>query len=238
MRVNHGACCAVRARSHACVWWRQQRLPLTCGAAPRDGIHSKELRDAVATDKGKAGIFYRSCMDTETIEKLGATPLEPYLEAIDAIKTHEDLIKVIAMLQKINVAAYWDWQVMADPTEPTRYVFAILDAGLTLPEPKMYTDDSPEFSHIRQQYTKVVENVLMLTGLTATQAKAAAADAISVETAIAKHTLPSHQLRTAKAKHYTMAELNKMAPGLVTTRVPWTCCRAVRAAVCACRVLW
>ena len=34
-------------------------------------------------------------------------------EAIDAIKTHEDLIKVIAMLQKINVAAYWDWQVMA-----------------------------------------------------------------------------------------------------------------------------
>jgi hypothetical protein len=33
-------------------------------------------------------------------------------EAIDAIKTHEDLIKVIAMLQKINVAAYWDWQVM------------------------------------------------------------------------------------------------------------------------------
>jgi len=34
-------------------------------------------------------------------------------EAIDAIKTHEDLIKVIAMLQKINVAAYWDWQVVA-----------------------------------------------------------------------------------------------------------------------------
>jgi putative endopeptidase len=118
------------------------------------------------------------------------------------------------MLQKINVAVYFDWQVMADPTEPTRYVFAVLDAGLTLPEPKMYTDDSPEFSHIRQQYTKVVENVLMLTGLTATQAKAAAADAISVETAIAKHTLPSHILRTAKAKHYTMAELDKIAPGL------------------------
>ena len=29
-------------------------------------------------------------------------------------------------------------QVMADPTEPTRYVFAVLDAGLTLPDPKMY----------------------------------------------------------------------------------------------------
>lgn len=182
-----------------------------------DGVEtriSKELRDAVANDKGKAGIFYRSCMDTRSINKLGATPLEPYLSAIDEIKTHADLINVIGMLQQISIAVYFDWQVMADPTEPTRYVFALLDAGLTLPEPRMYTDDSPEFSHIRHEYKKVVEQVLMLTGLTATQAKAAAADAISVETAIAKHTLPAHQLRTAKAKHYTMAELDKLAPGL------------------------
>jgi len=35
-----------------------------------------------------------------------------------------------------------------------------------------------------------------------------------VETAIAKHTLPSQQLRSAKAKHYTMTELDKIAPGL------------------------
>ena len=183
-------------------------------------------------------MFYRSCMDTSTIEKLGSTPLQPYLEAIDAIKTHDDLIDVIAMLQKINVAVYFDWQVMADPTEPTRYVFAILDAGLTLPEPKMYTDDSPEFTHIRQQYTKVVENVLMLTGLTAAQAKAAAADAISVETAIAKHTLPSHMLRTAKAKHYTMAELNKIAPGVVCPCVPWMAGLAVCHVVLVCEIWW
>jgi len=54
-----------------------------------DGVESrisKELKEAVAKDKGKAGIFYRSCMDTATIEKLGVTPLQPYLEAIDAIK--------------------------------------------------------------------------------------------------------------------------------------------------------
>jgi hypothetical protein len=106
-----------------------------------DGVEariSNELREEVATDKGKAGIFYRACMDTETIDKLGAAPLQPYLEAIDNIKTHDDLIDVIAMLQRINVAVYFDWQVMADPTKPTRYVFAVLDAGLTLPDPKMY----------------------------------------------------------------------------------------------------
>jgi predicted metalloendopeptidase len=33
----------------------------------------------VSTDTGKAGIFYRSCMDTASINKLGATPLKPYL---------------------------------------------------------------------------------------------------------------------------------------------------------------
>jgi predicted metalloendopeptidase len=36
----------------------------------------------VSTDTGKAGIFYRSCMDTASINKLGATPLKPYLGKI------------------------------------------------------------------------------------------------------------------------------------------------------------
>ena len=41
----------------------------------------------VEKDSGKVGEFYRACMDTETIDKLGAKPLRPYLDAIDAIKT-------------------------------------------------------------------------------------------------------------------------------------------------------
>jgi len=182
-----------------------------------DGVESrisKELRSAVEKDTGKAGTFYRACMDTKTIESLGARPLKPYLDVIDGINTHDDLIATIAMLQKISVAVYFDWQVMADPTDPTRYVFAILDSGLTLPDAKMYTDPSPEYEKIRSQYKKVVERVLQLTGLNPVQAKAAAADALSVETAIAKHTLPDELLRTAKAKHYNMADLNKLAPNL------------------------
>eukprot|EP00961_Rhodomonas_salina_P200881 2709967-Rhodomonas_salina.1 len=53
---------------------------------------------------------------------------------------------------------------MADPTDPSRYVFALLDAGLTLPEAKMYTDDSPDMTRILSSYSKVVEDVLRLTG--------------------------------------------------------------------------
>ncbi|KAJ1492675.1 hypothetical protein T484DRAFT_1930886 [Baffinella frigidus] len=182
-----------------------------------DGVESrisKELKKEVEADKGKVGEFYRACMDTATIDKLGAKPLKPYLDAIDAIKTQDDLVGVIGMFQEVNVPVYFDWQVMADPKDPTRYVVALLDAGLTLPEAKMYTATSNEFSKMRSQYQKVVENVLVLTGLTPSQAKHAAADAISVEMAIAKHTLPNDKLRSAKAKHYSMAELNKLAPGI------------------------
>jgi putative endopeptidase len=182
-----------------------------------DGVESrisKELRTEVEADQGKAGVFYRACMDTATIDSLGAKPLKPYLDAIDGINSQDDLVSVIAMLQEINVPAYFDWQVMADPRDPTRYVLALLDAGLTLPEAKMYTSTSGEFSKMRAEYEKVVQKVLMLTGLTASQAKHAAADAISVEMAIAKHTLPNDKLRSAKAKHYSMTELDKLAPGL------------------------
>mmetsp|Transcript_38149 Transcript_38149/g.90131 ORF Transcript_38149/g.90131 Transcript_38149/m.90131 type:complete len:744 (+) Transcript_38149:96-2327(+) len=187
-----------------------------------DGVESRisaELRKAVENDDGKAGTFYRACMDTATIERLGAQPLKVWLDKIDRIKDHAGLIQVVAELQLISIAAYFDWQVMADPTDPSRYVFALLDAGLTLPEAKMYTDDSPDMTRILSSYSKVVEDVLRLTGLTASQAQAAAKDALSVEMAIAKHTLPNEQLREAKPKHYTMAELDKLAPGVAFPRL-------------------
>jgi len=82
----------------------------------------------VEKDAGMAGVFYRACMDTPTIERLGGEPLRPYLAAIDAIHDHDSLISVIASLQKINVPVYFDWQVMSDPREPSRYARPNLDA--------------------------------------------------------------------------------------------------------------
>ena len=61
---------------------------------------ASKLRGAVWVGSGRqAGVFYRACMDTASIERLGASPLKPYLDAIDAIQTHDDLIDVIAMMQ-------------------------------------------------------------------------------------------------------------------------------------------
>ena len=56
-------------------------------------------RSGMGWERRQAGVFYRACMDTASIELLGASPLKPYLNAIDAIQTHDDLIDVIAMMQ-------------------------------------------------------------------------------------------------------------------------------------------
>ena len=108
---------------------------------------------------------------------------------------------------------------MADPNDPNRYVFALLDAGLTLPEPRMYSDPSPEFSAMREQYLDVVQSVLVLTGLTPSQAKAAAGDAFSVEVSIAKHTLPGDRLRSAPMHHLNVSSLDVLAPGFDFPRI-------------------
>jgi len=182
-----------------------------------DGIEariSRELRAEVEKDAGMAGTFYRACMDTATVESLGGKPLKPYLDAIDAITDHKSLVGVIAMLQAINVPVYFDWQIMADPKQPSRYVLGLLDGGLTLPDAKMYTATTHRDATIRRKFQSVLQKVLELTGLPPAHAKAAAADAWSVERALSDVTLPDSRLREARMSHLTMAELEELAPGV------------------------
>jgi len=187
-----------------------------------DGIEariSRELKSEVEKDSGKAGVFYRACMDTGTVESLGMEPLQPYLQAIDAIHDHDSLIEVIAMLQKINIPVYFDWQVMADPKNPNRYVLGLLDGGLTLPNPSMYSSLTHRNAMIRNGFHLVIEKVMELTGLPSAHAKPAAADAWSVERALAKSTLPDEELREASMSHLTMDELTKIAPNVGFKRI-------------------
>ena len=47
----------------------------------------------------KLNRWYKSCMDLETVNKLGAAPLRPMLDKIDAIQTLEDLQDFLVEVQ-------------------------------------------------------------------------------------------------------------------------------------------
>ena len=59
--------------------------------------HARDLElKVLQLDTGPAGIMYRSCMDVARIEKVGASPLKPWLALIDKISDKATLVEAVA----------------------------------------------------------------------------------------------------------------------------------------------
>ena len=65
------------------------------------------------------GSYFRSGMDIDTVETLGLTPLQPWLDRIDAMKTIRDLGKVVADFHRIGIGVIFGVSVIPDFDEPT-----------------------------------------------------------------------------------------------------------------------
>ena len=79
-----------------------------------DGVTTDVEKMAVAVlnqDDGPAGKFYKSCMDTDTVQKLGAMPLKPWLSAVERIKDHASLVNALGMFAKADTTAFFGWWV-------------------------------------------------------------------------------------------------------------------------------
>lgn len=82
-----------------------------------DGVTTdveKKAIKALEHDSGPAGKFYKSCMDTDTIQKLGARPLKPWLGAVDKVKDHASLMTALAHFNLADMTAFFGWWVDAD----------------------------------------------------------------------------------------------------------------------------
>jgi putative endopeptidase len=75
----------------------------------------------------KVGAFYLSGMDEARIEAAAATPLAERLRQITAIKTQQDLIRVLAQLHAEGVNPLFDFNVAQDAKNSLRYIIDLPD---------------------------------------------------------------------------------------------------------------
>src|SRR5208283_672101 len=102
-------------------WFKRNPLPADQVAYGRftelyelNRLHLKEILEAAAVpaptrtpNDQKIGDEYASCMDTETVNKLGLTPLKPELDRIAALSSAAELPALIAHLHSIGVNAFF-----------------------------------------------------------------------------------------------------------------------------------
>jgi len=170
---------------------------------------------AAGSNEQKVGDFYRAYLDTDAIEKLGLAPVRESLDAIAAAKTHEDIARLMGR-PDMPVRTPVREGITVDQKNPDRYIVAVTQSGLGLPERDYYLKDDPKLVEIRAQYKAHIERLLALAGEKdgAEQAKSI----LDLETQIAKLHWPIAKRRERDLTYNlrTREDLEKLAPSY-----PW-----------------
>ena len=165
------------------------------------------------SDEQKVGDLYTAYMDMDTRNELGAAPLAPDFDAIDALENRGDLAAYFAEANKLGIGVPFALGQYADFKDPNTYMMYTWQGGLGLPDREYYFDDSEKGQTIRAAYTAHIEKMFALAGL---DNGAAAAEAImELETRLAGEHMLKEETRNMVALYnkVPLSELPDLMPG-------------------------
>ncbi|WP_022873356.1 M13 family metallopeptidase [Nesterenkonia alba] len=167
----------------------------------------------------RIGTFYSAFMDAQQAEELKLTPVTPYLEAIELIRSPEELIRHSATWQREGVDGLLQAGAMRDAGDPTRMLWHIMQGGLGLPDEAYYREDT--YAEIRQKYQYYLTRVLSAAGYG--DAASSAEDILALEKRLAAAHWDRVATRDAQ-KRYNLtsrAEAEKLFPLLPEAISGW-----------------
>ena len=171
--------------------------------------------DRAATgDRRRVGDFYASCMDTASIEKAGAKPIQPMLDRIAGVRTRQDLVGLLASLELEDALAPTRITNVSDPDNADQVIAGVAVGGLSLPDRDYYFRDDPRSKTIREEFVQHVQKLMQLLGDGRAAAAAAAKTVLEFETALANATLTNVARRDPYNRVHKMdfAGLEALAP--------------------------
>lgn len=165
------------------------------------------------SDAQKVGDLYRSYMNVDKLNELGASPLKPEFEKIEAMKTHDDVAVYFAESQILGTDAPFGFWVNNDSKNPTSYISFFTQSGLGLPDKKYYFKDDEKSVQLRADYLEHVGKIFALTG--DSQSTENAAQIMALETSIADlhWTRTERRDRSKTYNKIAATELSALTPG-------------------------
>jgi len=178
-------------------------------------------RDSVAppaSNRGKLGRFYGTCMDSAAAEAAASRPLQPELDRIGAVNAVADVQGEVARLQRAGITALFNFTSDQDAKHSTEMIAEAGQGGLGLPDRDYYTKTDSASEQLKREYVAHMARTLELLGTGADEARSAAQKVMAIETALAQASMTQVQLRDPNATYHKMtaAELGGLAP-----RVAW-----------------
>jgi predicted metalloendopeptidase len=163
----------------------------------------------------KIGALYASFMDEAAVSRLGTAPLAAELRRIDALRTHDDVIRYMGYALQAGVQVPVDYYVSAHAADPDRNLVYLWQGGLGLPDRDYYLLESEEFGKIRAGYLTHIERLFGLAGWP--DGAAAASSIVELETRLAERHWSRVQNRDTERivqNRYTVAGAKQLTPAL------------------------
>ncbi|TSB05369.1 M13 family metallopeptidase [Sphingorhabdus contaminans] len=167
----------------------------------------------------KAGDVYASYLDTATVEKKGLKPIQPWLKQVRGIKSKAAFEKMLPTAARNGVGALFGGFVGQDDKNPDVYIFQIYQGGTGLPDRDMYLVENDKFEAIRKAYKEYLAKMLTLAGEKNAVARADAIFAVEKKIAEVQWTREDSSDATKTYNKMTVAELDKITPGLKLSSV-------------------
>ncbi|MGV9012694.1 MAG: M13 family metallopeptidase [Flavobacteriales bacterium] len=138
------------------------------------------------------GDFYRSYMDTVTLEKLGATPLKPWMDRIDGLKDLKEQAALAGEYNNLGVSSFVGLYAQPDQQNSRMNTLWSDQDGLSLGERSYYEGTDSSMVNIRKEFVQHVNTMFSLAGLPETDA---GKTILAFETGLAKFQLTNIQRR-------------------------------------------
>ena len=183
----------------------------------RELIEEVAQSDAKAgTDEQKVGDFFKSYMDTDSIEAKGIEPLHEEFARIHNLQSSDDVFEQFAHFAKIGVSSPVGFFVSQDAKNSTRYICQIIQSGITLPDRDYYLNDEQKSVDAREALKKYIRRIFQLCEFPG--AGEAPEKILELEKQLAQVQIARVELRDAE-KRYNLFRIDEIEP--VTNNLNW-----------------
>ena len=160
----------------------------------QDGSIEKKLSD-----------FYKMAMDSVRRNKEGISPVLPLLKEIEQLKTVKDFKQLQFKYAAFNYGVPFSAGFGADEKNSTMNILNVYQGGLTLGQKEYYLDKDKSTTDIRNAYKKHLVKMFCLFGFKQAQAEKKAEYVLRFETALARISKSSTELRDVEANYNKMS---------------------------------
>ncbi len=172
---------------------------------------SAKQKDKMGSDAQKAGDFWATGMDVAKSNRLGLSPLRPFLGEIDGVKSVQDCLNASFSLGKQGVETFFGAYVGQDEKRSDVEAVHLYQGGLGLPDRDYYFNNDPGVAKVRPEYVKYIGSLLKAAGVP--DSGTAASNVMAFETSLAKISRKLEDLRDPEANY------NKMGMAEVTSKL-------------------